>query len=59
MGAILLYYYYNTYYTVAAPPSSVVKCFLCEVFIWGVGGLCLSCACVSVSGVLFSVGVCV
>jgi len=39
-------------------PSSVVKC-LREVFVWGVGVLFLSCACVSVSGVLFSVGVCV
>jgi len=44
--------------TVVAPPSSVVKC-LWEVFVWGVGVLFLSCACVSVSGVLFSVGVCV
>jgi len=34
--------------------SSVVKC-LWEVFVWGVGGLFLSCVCVSVSGVLFSV----
>ena len=39
-------------------PSSVVKC-LWEVFAWGFGVLLLSCACVSVSGVLFSVGVCV
>jgi len=37
---------------------SVVKC-LWEVFVWGFGVLFLSCACVSVSGVLFSVGVCV
>jgi len=44
--------------TVVAPPSSVVKC-LWEVFVWGFGVLFLSCACVSVSGVLFSVGVCV
>jgi len=36
----------------------VVKC-LWEVFVWGFGVLFLSCACVSVSGVLFSVGVCV
>jgi len=41
-----------------APPSSVVKC-LWEVFVRGFGVLFLSCACVSVSGVLFSVGVCV
>jgi len=38
--------------------SSVVKC-LWEVFVWGLGVLFLSCVCVSVSGVLFSVGVCV
>jgi len=38
-------------------PSSVVKC-LWEVFVWGFGVLFLSCVCVSVSGVLFSVGVC-
>ena len=46
--------------TVVAPPSSVVKC-LWEVFVWGFGVLFLSCACVcvSLSGVLFSVGVCV
>jgi len=40
-----------------APPSSVVTC------LWGgcsFGGLgCCSCSCVCVSGVLFSVGVCV
>jgi len=30
-----------------------------EVFVWWFGVLFLSCACVSVSGVLFSVGVCV
>ena len=42
--------------TVVAPPSSVVKCSW-EVFVWGCGVLFLSC--VSVSGVLFSVGVCV
>jgi len=36
--------------------SSVVKC-LWEVFVWGFGALFLSCVCVSVSGVLFSVGV--
>jgi len=41
-----------------APPSSVIKC-LWEVFVWGFGVLFLSCVCVSVSGVLFSVGVCV
>jgi len=29
------------------------------VFVWGFGVLFLSCVCVSVSGVLFSVGVCV
>jgi len=39
------------------PPSSVIKC-LWEVFVWGVRVLFL-CACVSLSGVLFSVGVCV
>jgi len=44
--------------TVVAPPSSVVKC-LWEAVVWGVGVLFLSCACVPVSGVLFSVGVCV
>jgi len=44
--------------TVVAPPSSVVKC-LYVVFVWGCGVLFLSCARVSVSGVLFSVGVCV
>jgi len=44
--------------TVVAPPSSVVKC-LWEVFVLGVGVLFLSCVCVSVSAVLFSVGVCV
>ena len=42
--------------TVAAPPSSVVK-WLWGMFVWGFGVLFLSCACVSVSGVLFSVGV--
>jgi len=42
--------------TVVAPPSSVVKC-LWEVFVWGFGVLFL--LCVSVSGMLFSVGVCV
>ena len=41
--------------TVVAPPSSVVKC-LWEVFVWGV--VLVVCVCVSVSGVLFSVGVC-
>jgi len=44
--------------TVVSPPSSVVKC-LWEVFIWGFGVVFLSCACVSVPGVLFAVGVCV
>jgi len=44
--------------TVVAPPSSVVKC-LWGVFAWGFGALFLSCVCVSVSGVLFSDGVCV
>jgi len=44
--------------TVVAPPSSVVK-YLWEVFVCGCVVLFLSCACVSVSGVLFSVGVCV
>jgi len=40
-----------------APPSSVVKC-LWEVFVWRFGVLLfLSCVLVSVSGVLFSVGV--
>ena len=32
---------------------------LWEVFVWGFGVVFLSCACVSVSGVLFSVGACV
>jgi len=41
-----------------SPPSSVVKC-AWEVFDWRVGVLFLSYACVSASGVLFSVGVCV
>jgi len=40
--------------TVAAPPSIVNKC-LWEVFVWGV--VLVVCVCVSVSGVLFSVGV--
>ena len=44
--------------TVPAPPLSVVEC-LWEVLVWGFGVLFLSCVCVSVSGVLFSVGVCV
>ena len=44
--------------TVVAPPSSVVKC-LWGVFVWGFGVLFLSYVCVSVSGMLFSVGVCV
>jgi len=48
----------HTARTVVAPPSSVVKC-LWEVFVWGFGVLFLSCACVSMLGVLFSVGVCV
>ena len=43
--------------TVVAPPSSVVRG-VWEVFVGGLG--CCSCrVCVSVSGVLFSVGVCV
>ena len=42
--------------TVVAPPSSVVKC-LWEVFVWSV--VLVVCVSVSVSGVLFSVGVCV
>jgi len=42
--------------TVFAPPSSVVKC-LWEVLVWGV--VLVVCVCVSVSGVVFSVGVCV
>jgi len=42
--------------TVVAPPSSVVKC-LWEVFVWGV--VLVVCVRVSVSGMLFSVGVCV
>jgi len=52
--------YSFTQRTVVAPPSSVVKC-LREVFVWGFGALFLSCVCVCVcvSGVLFSVGVCV
>jgi len=44
--------------TVVAPPSSVVKC-LWGVFVWRFGVLFVSCVCVSVSGVLFSAGVCV
>jgi len=44
--------------TVVAPPSSVVRC-VWEVFVWGFGVLFLSCVRVSVSGVLFSIGVCV
>ena len=44
--------------TVVAPPSSAIQC-LWGVFVWGFGVLFLSCVCVSVSGVLFSVGVCV
>jgi len=39
-------------------PHSVVKC-VGEVFVWGFGVLFLSCVSVSVSEVLFSVGVCV
>ena len=42
--------------TLTYTPSSVVKC-LCEVFVRGV--VLVVCVCVSVSGVLFSVGVCV
>jgi len=42
--------------TVVAAPSSVVKC-LWEVFVRGV--VLVVCVCVSLSGVLFSVGVCV
>jgi len=38
--------------------SSVLKC-LWEVFVWGFAVLFSSCVCVSVSGVLFSVSVCV
>ena len=38
--------------------SSVVKC-VWEVFVWGFRVLFLSCVCMSVSGVLFAVGVCV
>jgi len=45
--------------TVVAPPSSIVKC-LWGVFVLGICGFVLVvCVCVSVSGVLFSVGVCV
>jgi len=44
--------------TVIAPPSSVVKC-LWDVFVWVFGVLFLSCACVSVWGVLFSLSLCV
>jgi len=47
-----------TPFSFVAPPSSVVKC-LWEAFVWGFGVLFLPCVCVSVSGVLFSVGVCV
>ena len=54
----MLWYVHPTGRTVVAPPSSVVKC-LWEVFVWGFGVLFLPCVCVSVSGVLFSVGVCV
>jgi len=46
------------YPVVVAPPSRVVKC-LWEVFGWGFGVLFLSCVGLSVSEVLFSVGVCV
>ena len=42
--------------TVVASPSSVVKC-VWEVFVWGV--VLVVCVCVSVSGVVFSLGVCV
>jgi len=49
------FYHYLTTPAVA-PPSSVVKS-LWEVFVWGV--VLVVCVCVSVSGVLFSVGVCV
>jgi len=46
--------------TVTAPPSIVAKCGGGEgVLVWSFVVLFLSCACVSVSGVLFSVGVCV
>jgi len=70
-GAILLHDYWTVYdsdsdlpcvcywevaRTVVVPPSSVVKC-LWEVFVWGFRVLFLSC--VSVSGVLLSVCVCV
>jgi len=41
--------------TVVAAPSSVVQC-LWEVFVWGF--VLVVCVCVSLSGVLFSVGVC-
>ena len=46
--------------TAVAPPPSGAKC-LWGVLVWGFGVLFLSCVCVcvSVSGVLFSVGVCV
>ena len=44
--------------TVVVPPSSVVK-WLWGVFVCGCGVLVLSCVSVSVSGMLFSVGVCV
>jgi len=43
---------------IVAPPSSVAKC-LWKVFVWVFGVLFLPCVCVSGSGVLFSVGVCV
>jgi len=56
---ITVYYIYSTrdLCTVVAPPSSVVKCSW-EVLVWGFRVLFLSCVGVSVSGVLFSVGVC-
>jgi len=37
----------------------VAYVYTCGGFVWGFGVLFLSCVCVSVSGVLFSVGVCV
>ena len=39
-------------------PSTETEC-LWEVFVWWFGVLFLSCGCVSMSGVVFSVGVCV
>ena len=49
----------TTLIAVRAPQCWRSRMCLWEVFVWGFGVLFLSCASVSVSGVLFSVGVCV